>query len=206
MPTDLVHLVGAGGHCRVVAEALRRNGTPADAIIVRDSRPGLVAYGRPVQTPEVDEAMAGHLFHVAIGSAVIRSRFHASALNVGARPLTIVHPGAWIAEDAKLGDAVLVAATAVIGPGVLVGDGTIINHGAIVDHDCSVGSFSHIAPNATLGGFAAIGARVLIGAGAVVLPGLTISSDVIVGAGAVVVRSIGEPGTWVGNPARKLVQ
>jgi acetyltransferase-like isoleucine patch superfamily enzyme len=45
---------------------------------------------------------------------------------------------------------------------------------------------------------------VLIGAGAVILPGLTIASDVVVGAGAVVTRSIENAGTFIGTPAREV--
>ena len=33
-----------------------------------------------------------------------------------------------------------------------VSESTIINHAAVVDHDCSIGSYCHIAPNATVGG------------------------------------------------------
>jgi len=72
----------------------------------------------------------------------------------------------------------------------------------VVDHECVVGEFSHVAPNATLGGQVKIGARVLIGAGANILPGMTIGDDCVVGAGAVVTRNL-TGGTYVGMPARR---
>lgn len=49
-----------------------------------------------------------------------------------------------------------------------------------------------------------IGDRVYIGSNATILP-ITICSDVTIGAGAVVTRDITEAGTYVGNPARKLI-
>lgn len=47
-----------------------------------------------------------------------------------------------------------------------------------------------------------VGARSWLGGGAIVLPGVTIGSDVVVGAGAVVTRSIPDGVTAVGNPCR----
>ena len=204
MATDLIHLIGAGGHGRVVVDALVAAGVEQAAILARDGRTGLLMFGRAVATPEVTPAMAGQRFHVAVGVAAIRARLHAAALAAGARPLTVIHPAATVSSQAVLGEGVLVAAQAVVAPGAVIGDGAIVNHGAVIDHDCRVGAFCHVAPNATLGGEVRIGDRVMIGAGAVVLPGLRLACDVTVGAGAVVLRPIGEAGTWAGNPARRL--
>ena len=206
MPINTIHLIGASGHGRVVVDALLAGGAEAGTIVVRDGRPGLTMFGRAVTIPEIVPAMAGQGFHVAVGSSAIRARLHHAALAAGAVPVTVVHPAAVIATDAELGDAVLIAATAVVAPGARVAIGTIVNHGAVVDHDVRIGAFCHIAPNATLGGAVTLGDRVLVGAGAVVLPGLSIASDVTIGAGAVVLRSIGETGTWIGNPAKRLAR
>lgn len=204
MATEPIHLIGAGGHGRVVADALVATGVDPARIVARDGRVGLHMFGCVVATPEIVAAMAGERFHVAVGNAAIRARLHAAALVAGAHPLRVIHPAAIVSPDVMLGAAVLVAAGAVIAPGAIVGDGTIVNHGAVIDHDAHVGAFCHVAPNATLGGEVRIGNRVMIGAGAVLLPGVAIADDVTVGAGAVVLRPIGEAGTWVGNPARKL--
>ena len=48
-----------------------------------------------------------------------------------------------------------------------------------------------------------IGHHVSIGSNATILP-VDICAHVVIGAGAVVTKSITEPGTYVGNPARKL--
>lgn len=50
-----------------------------------------------------------------------------------------------------------------------------------------------------------IGNRVSIGSNATVMP-VEICDDVVIGAGAVVTRSITEPGCYAGNPARLLRQ
>ena len=48
-----------------------------------------------------------------------------------------------------------------------------------------------------------IGNKVSIGSNATILP-VSICDRVVVGAGAVVTKDITEPGTYVGNPAKKL--
>lgn len=190
----------------MVFDALIACGATPDAITVRDARSGLMMLGQIVAVPEIVPEMRGQLFHVAVGPTMIRERLHHAALAAEARPRTILHPNATVSPHASFGEGVFVAARAIVAVNAQIGDATIVNHGAIVDHDCRVGSFCHIAPGATLGGGTHIGDRVMIGSGAVVLPGVSITGSVTIGAGTIVLESITEPGTWVGNPARKLVK
>jgi acetyltransferase-like isoleucine patch superfamily enzyme len=48
-----------------------------------------------------------------------------------------------------------------------------------------------------------IGNKVYIGSNATILP-VSICDDVVIGAGSVVTKSITQPGTYAGNPARKI--
>ena len=48
-----------------------------------------------------------------------------------------------------------------------------------------------------------LGDRVSIGTNATIMP-VTICDDVVIGAGSVVTKDITEPGTYAGNPARKM--
>jgi acetyltransferase-like isoleucine patch superfamily enzyme len=48
-----------------------------------------------------------------------------------------------------------------------------------------------------------IGNRVSIGSNATIMP-VKICDDVVIGAGTVVTKDITEPGTYAGNPARRL--
>ena len=49
-----------------------------------------------------------------------------------------------------------------------------------------------------------IGNRCFIGAGATVIDKISICDDVIIGANAAVINNIDSPGTYVGNPVRKI--
>lgn len=197
----MIHLIGAGGHAKVVLDALLEGGTNQSSVTARADTAAADLLGLDVETPSVAPSLAELSFHVAIGAAGVREQLFGEALAAGGTPLTVIHPAAVVSRFATIADGAFIAATAIVGPKAVVGRGVIINHGAAVDHDCAVGDFSHIAPNASLGGGVTVGARCLIGAGAVVLPGVAIGDDVTIGAGAVVTRNVASNQTWTGMPA-----
>ncbi|MFN0183107.1 MAG: NeuD/PglB/VioB family sugar acetyltransferase [Aquabacterium sp.] len=202
-----VTVIGAGGHGRVVVDALRSTGWAAADITVRDDRAGaspLHFLGCHRACPACpDGGLAGPV-HVALGSAQAREALLRRAAADQAAWLTVCHPRAHVAGSAAVGGGSFIAAMAVVGPDAQLGLGVIVNHGAVVDHDCVVGDFCHVAPNATLGGGVRLGRRLLIGAGAVVLPGLHLGDDVVVAAGAVVVNDLPVGARVAGVPARPM--
>jgi sugar O-acyltransferase (sialic acid O-acetyltransferase NeuD family) len=204
MRTEPFHLIGAGGHARVVFDAMLAAGVAPDHIVVRDDNPRLDGkdfLGVRIATPAASPTVKGAPFHIAIGDARIRSQFTDELESLGGEAHTIVHPAATISRYAVIGAGSFIAAQALVAPSARIGRAVIVNHGAVVDHDCIVGGFSHISPNATLGGAVTVGERTLIGAGAVVLPMIKIGNDVIVGAGAVVTSDVREGMTVMGIPA-----
>jgi sugar O-acyltransferase (sialic acid O-acetyltransferase NeuD family) len=207
LPKPSLLLFGAGGHARVVADAVLCSGQWG-TVLASDRNPEVctgellpgVAMLRLTDLSSV-KGLAGAL-HVSIGSNLSRER---EAMVLGLERLaTVVHPKASVSPHADIAAGCFLAAQCVVAPGAQLGTGVIINHAAVVDHDVRVGAFSHMAPGAVLGGAAQIGARVLIGAGAVVLPGVLVCDDAVIGAGAVVSANVLTAGTWAGVPARRL--
>jgi sugar O-acyltransferase (sialic acid O-acetyltransferase NeuD family) len=201
---ERIFLIGAGGHGKVVLDALVKCGKDPDQIIVSDSYPALAGremFGLRVTIPAIQPGIeAGH-FHVAIGDSILRRKLYEQLQALGSIPLTIIHPAAVVSALASIEPGAFIAAQAVIGPCARIGAGVIVNHGAVVDHDCAIGGFTHIAPNSTLCGGVRIGAGVLIGAGANVLPEISVGDGAIIGAGAVVVHHVAAGTTCVGVPA-----
>ena len=200
-------IVGAGGHARVVMDALLSGPLAATRNVFADddvTLHGRLMLGLPVLDTPGALVQTGVRFHVAVGSNRHRELLFFRMLDAGGVPFTVAHPTACISRHSSLGDASFVAANAVIAPAVSIGVGAIINHSAVVDHDSVVGDFSHIAPGATLAGGVVVGRGVLVGAGVNVLPGLSIGDGAVVGAGAVVTSNVPAGVTVVGVPARKI--
>jgi sugar O-acyltransferase (sialic acid O-acetyltransferase NeuD family) len=207
MLTELILLIGAGGHAKVVLDAM--SGQERRRVVVRDDDillEGQKILGHLIETPALSDGIHGAFFHLAIGNAIIREALWKRASLLGANPYSIIHPSAVQSEFARIEAGSFFAAGSVIGPSSTIGSSVIINHGAVVDHDCVVGDFSHIAPNATLGGGVRIGKGVLVGAGANVLPGIEIADRAIIGAGAVVLKNVAAGEVWAGVPAGRRVK
>ncbi len=132
--------------------------------------------------------------------------------------VVIVEPsnlyGCRLAENVFVGPFVEIQEGVVIGAGTKIQSHSFICTGVIVGEDCFIGhgvmfvndKFEHGGPakgNRDLWRSTLIGNHVSIGSNATIMP-VEICSNVVIGAGTVVVRSILEPGTYVGNPARKI--
>lgn len=201
MPIDRIALIGAGGHAKVVLDALRLAHPRLEVRVLDEAHEaaGRKLLGLAVE-PLTGEWQAA--FHVAIGGAAERERIATALQGKGASLFSVVHPAASVAPASEIGEGSFIAAQAIVAPDVRIGRGVIVNHGAIVDHDCVVGDWSHVAPGATLGGGVKVGRCAMIGAGANVLPGVSVADYATVGAGAVVNRDVARKATVKGVPAK----
>ena len=209
MPSDtrIVHLLGAGGHGRVVADAMLCAEWMAERIVLRDDRrvlAGVPMLQCAVEWPLIPAQAADIWVHGTVGDGRVRQSTLERCGVPDSRWLTVVHPKAVVAASASLGAGSFIAAMAVVAPMAVLGRSVIVNHGAIVDHDVTVGEFSHVAPGAALGGGVSVGRAVLIGSGAVVALGVRIGDGAVIGAGAVVRRDVPSGAVVAGVPAVEL--
>ena len=117
---------------------------------------------------------------------------------------SLFHSNSVQEKDSIFGIANQVFAQTYINSKTIIGDNNIVNSGAIIEHDCQIGSHNHISIGSKLCGRVSIGNKCFIGAGSIILNKLSVCDNVIIGAGAVVIRDISKPGTYVGNPAKKI--
>lgn len=206
-------VLGAGGHARVLIEALRQGGhDPAGLFDADPALTGTKVMGLPVLG--TDEALLEyHPEEVrlvnGIGSVASTARRRELYLQLhlrGYRFATVLHPFSSIASDVELGDGTQVMAGAVLQVGVRVGEDCIINTRASVDHDCIIGNHVHIAPGVTVSGGVRIEDDVHIGTGATLIQGLRIGRGSTIGAGSVVVRNVSPGATAYGVPAREVAR
>lgn len=200
---------GAGGHAKVVADALWR--TPGIEIVgflddIHPQRVGepfcnsSVVGGRQAMQRFLAEGV-GHLI-VAVGDCRARIRLAKEAKEIGFTLLSALHPSAVIAEDVHPECGAFVAAGVVINSGARIGENTIVNTAATVDHDCILEEGVHLGPGVHLGGRARIQRLAWVGIGAVVADGCKVGEGSIVGAGSVVLEDIPSFVVAYGVPAK----
>jgi sugar O-acyltransferase (sialic acid O-acetyltransferase NeuD family) len=213
--TDAEHyslvILGAGGHAKVLIEALRAQGN-SDALAALDNNQEL--WGRKVQGVPVlggDDLLPGlvesGLGRFAIGLGGVkdnrpRKQLFERALDLGLEPVTVIHPSAIISPSAELGPGCQVLPGAVINADAKLGANVIINTRAVVEHDCRLGSHVHVASGAVLCSGCSLGEGVHIGAGAVVRQLLSIGEWCVVGAGAAVTKTVDKGKMVQGVPAK----
>ena len=197
-----VVIIGAGGHGKVIADIVRKNGDTVecfldDAYTVDTDFYGSKILGKSEKYKEFTDCS----FIVAIGNNGIREKIVSS---LDCKWYTAIHPSAQISDSDKIGEGSCVMANCVINSDAQIGSHTIINTCAIIEHDCKIGDFCHVSPGAIVCGVTMIGKGTWIGAGATVKNVISICDGVTVGMGSAVIHNINEKGTYVGVPAKKI--
>jgi len=113
-----------------------------------------------------------------------------------------IGPFTEIQKNTVIGDHTKIQSHSFICELVTIGNDCFIGHGVMFIND----TFQEGGPaqgNKELWKSTNIGNKVSIGSNATILP-INICENVVIGAGAVVTKNITEPGTYVGNPAKKI--
>ncbi len=206
-----VIVLGAGGHAKVLLEALKLNGVEVFGLtdIAQNKNWGTMSGFNIIgNDDEILKYRDEGLFLVnGIGSirvSPLRREAFERCKGQGYKFIQVIHPGSVVAEGVRLGEGVQIMAGAVIQPGTCIGDNSVINTLAAVDHDCEIGSHVHVSPGAVLSGGVKLGNGTHVGTGAVVIQGIQIGANCLIAAGAVVTKDIPDGAAVAGVPARQM--
>jgi UDP-perosamine 4-acetyltransferase len=199
---------GAGGHGKVIVDALLASGSCTVVGILDDDKTkagtkvlGVLVSHSPSGLKALSETL--ELDHVAIGIGDNYARYKKfqQVKSCGLKAMNVIHPSAHISRFVELGIGITILAGAVINPGTVIEDNVCVNTAASIDHDNYLEASCHIFPNATLTGSVRVGQFAYVGSGAVVAPNLTVNKYSQVGAGAVVLKDVVEGAVVAGVPA-----
>lgn len=209
--TKSVIILGAGGHARVLIDAIKKAGQPIRGIVTRDP---LMQETQVAGVPVIgsDETVFDYDIESVLlvnglgstGDTKYRRQLFYKFSEKGYRFAAVIHPGAILGDDVIIGEGSQIMAGAVIQTGTQIGRNVIINTRASVDHDCLIGDHVHIAPGAVLSGSVRVGEGSHIGTGAVVIQGVVIGDYSLISAGAVIYRNVDTEVT-VRSDARMIV-
>jgi acetyltransferase EpsM len=199
---------GAGGHGKVVADALLASES-CEVVGILDDDPtkagakilGIQVLHSPGGLRALLDTLDFDGVAIGIGDNYIRDKKFREARSCGLEPVNVIHPSAHLSRFVELGVGVTILAGAIINPGTVIEDNVCVNTAASIDHDNYLETSSHVFPNATLTGGVRVGQFAYVGSGAVVAPNIVVHKYSQVGAGAIVLKDVAEGVVVAGGPA-----
>jgi UDP-perosamine 4-acetyltransferase len=197
---DKIVLIGGGGHCKVVIDAIRKVGLYEITGILDLKMPrgervlGIEVLGGDALLQELYNS-GTKLAFITVGSTkdcAIRLKLYNMLKKIGFSLPVIVHPNSVIGEGVSASEGTFVAGGVVINAGTEIGKNAIINTSSSIDHDCEIGDFVHIAPGVILSGGVKVGDSVHIGTGANVVQYLNVGKGAFVPAGVTVIKDVSD--------------
>lgn len=204
---------GIGGHAREVAQLItdletRQPGQWALQGFVVDPQAS-TRHPKPLPAPVLGgldwwQAHPDTWGVVAVGQPALRGQIAVRVQQAlpQVRWATLVHPSAWLAGDAELGEGSVVFAQACLSSQVRVGRHASINLACTLSHDCVLGDGVSLGPGVHLSGGVQVGEGSELGTGVCAIPNVVVGARAIVGAGAVLTRNVPDGVTAIGVPAR----
>jgi len=198
-------IIGAGGHAKVVVDALLSSGHEVlgfyddnPVLLGTEPIPGVKVLGTTKDLPGGPKK-ENNVVILAVGENRVRYRL--------SRRLSIPYgiacaPSAVLGRGVRIGKGSMILPSATVNIDTVIGEHVILNTACSIDHDCAIGDFVHIAPGAHLGGGIVVGEGTFLGLGTSVIQGIRIGRWSVIGAGAVVTKDLPDNCTAVGVPAK----
>lgn len=120
------------------------------------------------------------------------------------RFVTIIHPGAHIGKNVKVGYNTLIMGGVVLTSNAVIGNHVCILPNSVVHHDSIVGDFTLVGTNVNIAGRTEIGKGCYLGSGSNIKNDISIGDQALVGMGSNVIWPVPARTRVAGNPARNL--
>ena len=199
----LVIILGAGGHAKVIANALIQSGRNVMGLVAPDEEEGTVKFGIKVlgnddslDSYSNSEILLANGIGVLPGESLRWDLSHKMRAK-GFEFVNVIHPSAIVASDVVFEEGVQVIAGAIIQPSVYIGRDTIINTASRVDHDCQIRENCHLSPGVTLSGGIKVGEGSHLGTGTIVIQNISIGSNCVIAAGSVIYKDLKDATTLI---------
>jgi len=116
----------------------------------------------------------------------------------------VIHPSVIKSEWVEFGEGFIICAGNIFTSQITVGSYSIVNLDCTIGHDVKIGKYTTISPGVHISGKVTIDDGCFIGTGTVIVENVSIGSNSFIGAGAVVTEDIPENVLAVGVPAKPI--
>jgi sugar O-acyltransferase (sialic acid O-acetyltransferase NeuD family) len=212
----LYGLFATGGFGRPVMPILRemvceRHGNAADVVFIEDVPAVEQVNGVRVMSTNTFLAAprATTFFNVALADPHARMAACERFLGEGFKPVSIISRQAIVMGPADIGEGAIICGFCTITTNIRIGRFFHANIYSYVEHDVVIGDYVTFAPRVNCNGNITIKDLAYIGAAAAIRQGnygrpTVIGRAAVVGMGAVVLNSVPDGETVVGNPAKPI--
>ena len=189
-------IIGAGGFGREVY-LWAKDSFPKDQYTIKgfiDDNP------RILDNYNIDISIIGNLdnykiknqdrFLFAVGNIDIKKSLIVRLKRRGAKFLTLIHPGAIVANTAKIGEGAIICPFVTISDNVQLNNFVMLNIYSSCGHDAKVGHYCILSPYATLNGFVILEDEVFLGTHSTVIPHKRVGYKSKISANSVVMRDV----------------
>ena len=172
-----IYVLGAGGHAKVIIDALQSQGLTPSGVVDPVAQPGDKVLGiEVIGGDDVLQSFAPDSVWLANGvGATPKSRVNAKLFAIwrdkGYRFINVRHASAIVSAHAQADEGSQIMAGAVVQASAVIGAGVVAGSGGVQ-----------------------VGERTFIGAGAVLLPGVRVGSNALIAANAVVDADVADGG------------
>lgn len=208
-----LYIIGAGGFGREVAWLVER----INAIVPTWDLKGFIDDNTAIHGTMQDDYQVvgdcGYLINspqevyavCAVGSAKVRKKIIEKLSGYSnIKFATLVDPSVLCSNRVTIGEGSIICAGTIITVDVSIGKHVIINLDCTIGHDDIIHDFVTIYPSVNVSGDVEVGECSEMGTGMQIIQEKNIGEESIIGAGAVVVKDINMPGTYVGMPAERI--
>jgi len=196
-------IIGCGGHAAEIMEYIRySNGVNKSCIhVVGMLDDDSTMYDQYSYEPPYLGGIREHdvrkdiQYVLGIAHPTHRSSIAAHFKAAGANFLTIIHPSAYLALNAVVGEGSVIAPNVTLGPNVRVGCFNLINARASIGHDSIIGDYNVISPNVCFSGHTHVGNENMFGMNSATLPGVSVQNRNMIMAGMILDKNTGSDET-----------
>lgn len=202
----MIYIIGAGGFAREVLNIftdLERDKDLAGFLEDDCKRAGTLLNGKKIDDISILDKMEPDSIELSCGIGTpLRRGIIGRTKNMGFKYVKAIHPSVIDSKWVEYSEGCIICAGTKLTTQISIGEYSIVNLNCTIGHDVKIGMYSTLSPGVHVSGRVTVGDGCFVGSGAVIVENVTIGNNSFIGAGSVVTRDVPENVLALGSPAK----